>query len=193
MARNNHIYVDYENVREADLSRLAGRTAHVTLVLGKNQKALPVALVKLIQEHATQVSLVETELVGRNALDFVLACELGRQSQLDSSGYFHILSKDKGFDALILYLKGKGILAARRESFCEIPALMNHEERLALISLRYREKLTSRPAKRKTLETSIHAAFAKELSAKEVGDIIAGLERAKVIEFTEGDRVRYPE
>ncbi len=192
-ARNNYIYVDYENVHEADLGRLAGRSAHVTLVLGQRHKNLPVPLVELIQEHASKVTLVKTELVAKNALDFVLACEVGRRIDVDPYGYFHILSRDKGFDAVISYLKGSKILAARRESFAEVPALMNCQERVDILAGRYRKKVVTLPGKRKSLESSIQAIFGKALSAEELKDTIEGLVKKEVIEFAQDDSVNFPE
>jgi hypothetical protein len=59
-----------------------------------------VKLVKLIQKFSEQVRLVETGLNGKNALDVVLAYEIGVETETDPNGYFHILSRDKGFDAL---------------------------------------------------------------------------------------------
>ena len=191
MTRQNYIYVDYENVHEADLDRLTGKPAHVTLVLGQRHKTFPVALVKLIQRHANQVSLIETGLTAKNALDFVLACEVGRQTEIDPRGYFHILSKDKGFDAVIHYLKGRSIFAARRQSFSEIPALMNCTERAAFLEYRYWEEIVAKPAKRKTLGSSIQAAFGRSLSEEELDETIDALSRANVIRFVDGDKVSY--
>lgn len=191
MSRNNYIYVDYENVHEADFGRLAGKPAHVTLVLGERHKALPISLVKLIQQHASQVSLIETPLNGKNALDFVLAYEVGVQTEKDAKGYFHILSRDKGFDALIRYLKGRDIYAARRESFAEIPALMNAAERLTLLKTQINEKKPGLPGKRKALESYIQAAFGRALSAEELDTTIQGLIKASVIKISDADVVSY--
>ena len=192
MSRQNYIYVDYENVHEADLDRLTGKSAHVTLVLGQRHKTFPVALVKLIQKHADQVSLIETGLTAKNALDFVLACEVGRQTELDPKGYYHIISKDKGFDAVISYLKGRSIFAGRRQSFSEIPVLMNSTERAVFLGHRYQKNIIPRPAKRKTLESSIQAAFGRGLSEEELEETIEALSRANVIQFVDGDKVCYP-
>jgi hypothetical protein len=68
--------VDFENVQDHDLDRIAHKPIKVTLVLGRRHKSLPVQLVKLIQRYASQVALVETRLDGKNALDFVIACPL---------------------------------------------------------------------------------------------------------------------
>jgi len=192
MARNNYIYVDYENVHKVELGRLAGKAAHVTLVVGPQQKALPLPMVALMIEHVSKVALVESELAGRNALDFVLACEVGRKAERDPQGYFHIISRDKGFDAVIRHLKGRKILAARRESFSEVPVLMNCSERVEILAGRYRDKIGSLPGQRKSLESSILAIFGKGLSAKELNDTIQGLVTKEVIEIGQDDCVNYP-
>ena len=99
--RVNHVFVDFENVQETELDRIMDKPVKVVLVLGERHKSLPVKLVKLLQKYSAQVRLVETRLNGRNSLDFVLACEIGVESERDPKGYFHVLSRDKGFDALI--------------------------------------------------------------------------------------------
>jgi hypothetical protein len=185
MSRNNYIYVDYENVHEADFGRLAGRPAHVTLVLGERHKTLPVALVKLIQRHASQITLIETGLTAKNALDFVLACEVGAQTARDPLGFFHILSRDKGFDAVIRYLKSRDIFAARRESFAEIPVLMNSSERLTVLRELIHEKKAGFPAKRKTLESFVQSTFGKAMTPEEVEETINALIKAKLVMISE--------
>src|SRR6266550_350377 len=151
MSRINYIYIDFENVQEADLDRIANKPVKVRLILGERHKSLPLKLVKLIHKFADQVQLVETSLNGKNALDFVLAYEIGVESAKDSEGYFHILSKDKGFDALIRHLKNKSILAARHASFSEIPVLMNLAERVNLLTSHFKKNPANRPKQRKTL------------------------------------------
>ena len=154
MNRINYIFVDFENVQETDLDRIANKPVKVRLVLGERHKSLPVKIVKLIQKFAEQVRLVETGLNGINALDFVLACEIGGESQLDPSGYFHILSRDKGFDALIKHLKSKEIFAARHTAFSEIPVLMNANERVKMLTSHFKVNQSSHPERKKRLGES---------------------------------------
>lgn len=189
MPRQNYIYVDYENVHEAELDRLTGKPAHVTLVLGNHHKKLSLALVKLIHKHAEQVNLIETDLIAKNALDFVLACEVGRQTEIDSKGYYYILSKDKGFDAVIHYLKERKILAARRESFSEIRPLMNCTERAEYLKYRFQEGIIAKPTRRKALEASIQSEFGRSLSDKELEETIGALTRQNVIKFDDGEKL----
>jgi len=191
MRRTNYIFVDFENVPEAELDRIASKPVKVMLILGERQKSLPVKLVKLIQKYPEQVRLVETELNGKNALDFVLACEIGVESEKDQGGYFHVLSRDKGFDALIRHLKSKGIHAARHTAFGEILVLMNLAERLKLLPAHIKANQASRPKTRKTLEAYIQTVFGRALSPGEVEETIQGLVAEKVITLSEKGTVTY--
>ena len=110
MSRTNHIFVDFENVHDLDLNRIKDKPVKVVLVLGGHHKSLPVPLVKQLLAYASQVSLVETGRSGKNALDLVLAQHIGEARKTDPHGYFHILSRDKDFDAL--FTKDKPIIFA---------------------------------------------------------------------------------
>ncbi len=181
MTRANYIFIDYENVREFDLERIANRPVKVTLILGEQHTKLAVQLVKQLMKFAAQVDLFETGCKGRNALDLVLATKLGAQRQSDPQGYFHILSGDKDFDALIAHLKERGVFAARHKSFSEIRVLMNLDERAALLKQFFAKKEASRPKTVPKLETSIQATFARVLSAEELADTIAEMVKRKII------------
>ena len=123
--RTHYIFVDYENIHEVELDLIADRPAKVILVLGERHKKLPVDLVKKLLKYPTQVRLVEAGRSGKNALDFVLAYLIGVQATTDRTGHFHILSRDKGFDALIEHVKKNDIFADRHESFAKIPVLQS--------------------------------------------------------------------
>ncbi len=42
MSRTNYIFVDYENIQETELDRIADKPIKVTFVLGERNKKLPV-------------------------------------------------------------------------------------------------------------------------------------------------------
>src|SRR5690606_41861527 len=50
---------------------------------------------------------------GSNALDFHIAFYIGQLATKEPESYFHIVSKDTGFDPLIQHLKGKKIQVSR--------------------------------------------------------------------------------
>ena len=185
MSRTNYIFIDYENVQETDLDRIKDKPVKVVFVLGERHKSLPVTLVKQILPHAGQVELVETRRGGKNALDLVLAEHVGEAKKADPLGYFHIMSKDKDFDALIGHLKDEGVRAARRESFSEIPALMTPVERSKHMELQLRQNPAHCPKKRTALENHIQTTFGKTLPTEEVEQMIEGLIREKIITLSE--------
>jgi hypothetical protein len=191
MARTNYIFIDFENVQEIGLDRIAGKPVKVTYVLGERHKNLPVVLVKLLLKYAGQVALVETGRNGKNALDLVLAQYIGAAKQADPHGYYHVISKDKDFDALISHLQSNDTLAARRAAFCEVPVLMNNAERVKFISTRLQSKQVTRAKKRATLESQIQALFGKALSELELRETINGLIAQKAIEITATGEVIY--
>jgi hypothetical protein len=113
----NHVFVDFENVRGVDPAIIGAKTVHLTLLLGASQTKLEAALVENLLQHAATVKLVRLASSGRNALDFTLAYYLGRAVLADPCGYFHIVSKDTGYDPLIEHLRGKHIHARRHDDF----------------------------------------------------------------------------
>lgn len=191
MNRTNYIFIDFENVQETDLDRIANKPVKVTLVLGERHKSLPVALVKKLLKYSIQVALVETGRAGKNALDLVLAQHIGEAKKTDPHGYFHIVSKDKDFDALIGHLKDNGTLAARHAAFCEIPVLMNLAERVKRLTAHFKVNQTNRPKKRKTLESQTQVFFGKTLTSAEVEQTIQGLVAEKTIKLSDKGDVTF--
>jgi hypothetical protein len=191
MIRTNCIFVDFENVRQTDWERIANKPVKVVLVLGEQQRRLPVAFVKKLLRHASQVQLVETGRAGKNALDMVLAHYVGAIRVTDPEGYFHIVSKDKGFDALIGHLTDNGALARRHASIGEIPVLMNAGERASLLGKQLKENANGRPAKRTTLEFKIQATFGKCLTESEVAETIERLIRDHTVTLLDSGEVKY--
>jgi hypothetical protein len=122
----NYIYIDFENIQEVDIHLIADRPVKVVIALGMRQTNLPVEMVKALLKYPAQVELVEVGVQGKNALDFVLAYYIGQQTLQDPKGYFHILSRDKGFDSLVEHLRDQKKISIRRhERFADIEVLKN--------------------------------------------------------------------
>lgn len=113
----NHIFVDYENVHDVDHTIVGSKTVHLTLLLGPRNTKLDATVVEKLMQHAATVEMIRLTTSGRNALDFTLAYYLGRAVLADPRGCFHIVSKDKGYDALIEHLRSRHIFARRHEDF----------------------------------------------------------------------------
>lgn len=121
MNTTQYIFVDFENVQSVKLDLIAGKSVQVVVVMGKDQTKVPLSLVKQLMEHRDQVRLIETEVKGKNALDFVLAGEVGMHVASHPEAAFHIISRDKGFDALIAHLRASGRKADRHDAFVRVP------------------------------------------------------------------------
>ncbi len=191
MPRTQYIFIDYENVCEANLSRIVGKPAKVFMVLGVSQKSLPVSLFLFAQNHPEQLRIIQTPVQGRNALDFVLTLELGRMTAADPGGYFHIVSKDTDFDSVVRHLKSEKKLIARHASLQEIPTLRTPEERLAHLKAELEDAAKSRPATRKTLENKIKSAFENKAAPDFIEKAIKTFVQTGLLDFTENDKVLY--
>lgn len=196
--RNNYIFVDYENVQGLDLQLLRNKPAKVVLVVGVRQKNLPLALTKeALAIGLKQFEILETGCAGMNALDLVLAYRIGRQVKEDPDGYFHILSKDKAFDALVAHLKATDVRAKRSEVFEHIPVLRDVKtiplaERVQQVKEQIgKQKPDGRPKKVKKLRSMIDAHFHKLLSEDEVTAVINRLMKDKVITVSNKESVGY--
>ena len=116
----NHIFVDYENIQAIDTAVIGNKTVHLTLLLGARQTKLDALLVEKLLLHAATVELIRLQSSGRNALDFALAYYIGRAVAADPAGYFHIISKDTGYDPLIEHLRSKHIRIHRHTDFAAL-------------------------------------------------------------------------
>ena len=116
----NHVFVDFENVHEIDLAVIGSKAVTFTLLMGPRQTKLDVSLVEKLVKHAASVQLVRLASAGRNALDFSLVYYVGRAVAADPTGYFHIISKDAGYDPLIEHLRSKHVHAHRHDSFATL-------------------------------------------------------------------------
>ena len=191
MSRTNYIFVDFENVQEMDWDRIANKPVKVVLLLGTQQKNLPVHLVRKLVKVGSQVQLVEVKRAGKNALDMILAHYVGAIRVKDPEGYFHIVSKDTGYDSLVGHLQDEGAFARRHSSFSEIPILMKVEERVGVVSKDLKENTASRPKKRSTLESKIQARFGSALSEADVSETIEGLIRDRSVTLLDSGEVKY--
>jgi hypothetical protein len=195
MNRTQHIFVDLENVHEVDLDLVADTQAVVHLVLGERHKTLPLEMVERLMKYKEQVRLVKTGKSGKNALDFVLAYRVGVESVADPKGFFHVISRDTGFDALILHLRKHHILARRDETFARAfdvePPTVAPADRVKTVTEKLTKNIKNRPKRKKTLVSQINAFFGKKLTDAELEEIVQKLIAGKVIEIGSKGEVVY--
>lgn len=116
----NHVFVDFENVQAIDPACIGAKAVSFVLMVGAKQTKLDLDVVEQLLKNAASVQLIRLKSSGKNALDFTVAYYLGRATATHPNDYFHIVSKDQGFDPLIEHLRAKHIRIRRHESFASL-------------------------------------------------------------------------
>ena len=191
--RKNIILVDFENVQPELLPVLEQEHFKILIFVGGSQTKLPFEIVKALQRCGPRVEYVKISGNGPNALDFHIAYYIGQLAAQDQSAYFHIISKDKGFDPLIRHLLENNIICARSERIGDIPSIKpaSHppneaspkapRETLEEAIAKLRLLGVSKPRRLKTLTSTIAAVFKKQMPPKEVDGIISAMEAQGLI------------
>jgi hypothetical protein len=73
--------------------------------------------VQQLLQYPDNVHLIRLTSSGKDALDFALAYYIGRAAVLDPGGWFHIVSKDTGFDPLVEHLRSRHLKVRRHPGF----------------------------------------------------------------------------
>jgi PIN domain len=194
--RTNYVLVDYENVQPKSLAALVGdQPFKVMLFVGTNQTKVSFEVAESMQALGTNASYIKINGNGPNALDFHVAYYIGRIACEDPAAFFHIISKDTGFDPLIAHLKTQKIFAARSKEVTDIPLLKAANtktlaEKVEVVATNLRQRGSGRPRTVKTLSSTIGSLFQKQLSDGDIKAILAELgKRGHVI--VDGAKVSY--
>jgi hypothetical protein len=201
--KKNYVLLDYENVQIKTLSLLYQEQFEVMIFLGINNTKLSTEFVLSKEKLGSRAKYIRLEKAGENALDFHIAFYLGKLVADDPSAFFHIISKDKGFDTLITHLKSIKILSSRSESIEQMPCFMdvakakqklNPTDRLSangklaiklLIGLK-----ASKPRKLKALTSTLQAKLGRNIPIKTVENTIKELLTMKYLTL-DGEKASY--
>lgn len=206
----NYVLIDYENVQVKSLALLRDEQFHVRVFLGPNNTKLPIELVLAMQGLGDRAEYIVLETHGANALDFHIAYYLGVLAAADPSGFFHIISKDTGFDPLIRHLKARKILSTRSVSIeampCFVPvatngndsnggevetkqkidsAQMSVDELIKIVVGDLIKRKASKPRTPKTLLNTIHAKCGKDTPMAEIEAVFEGLVKHGYVKVNE--------
>lgn len=193
--KNNYILVDLENVQPTNLDTLNGRNFKVIVFVGANQAKLSFELAVAMQALGSNAAYIKIDGNGPNALDFHIAFYMGKIAEKDSNAYFHIISKDTGFDPLIKHLRDSKILAQRVADITEIASLQSvsqqsPEARISAVVAKLKAMGDNKPRKVQGLENTINALFFKKLSESELTSLIKIMHAKKLI-TTDGEKIIY--
>lgn len=189
--RTNYVMIDFESVQPNSLELLHRDHFRVLVFVGANQTKVPFEVASVLQAMGENAEYVKISGSGKNALDFHIAFRIGQLSEQDPKAFFHIVSKDKGFDPLITYLKCRGILAARANSidsiaFVRTANAKTSEERAQLFMAKLDQPKFTKPRTIKTLGSAIGAFFQKQLADDEIAAVIGVMEKAGFIMVGDG-------
>ncbi len=217
-----YVLVDSENtpLQHADFAR--DESIELLIFIGKTQTKLPSDLVFAVQDMSPRARFIRMSGSGKNALDFHLAFYLGRLSTQDPSARFFIVSKDTGFDPLVDHLAARGTSVRRvpdasafqppppkpvrppvAKSFPASSAKAaapsgapptETGERADYVSKRLKASPKSRPARLKTLQSTIQALLGQEhpLSEDDLRGIVAALQTRGVLSVS-ATKISYPQ
>ena len=190
--KNNYILIDYENVQPKNLAILNGHPVKVIVFVGANQAKVPFDLASALQALGDNAEYVKIGGNGSNALDFHIAFYIGQLAERDPDAYFHIISKDTGFDPLIKHLKENKIFSQREKDLSEIPFLRmsnvaSSEEKISAIVKSLAARGHARPRKIKTLANTINALFMKTLEESELMSLIEKLCKQQYVVIESGN------
>ena len=188
--RRNYVFIDYESVCPEQLTGLDLDHFKVVLFVGAHQTRLHFDLAAAIQRLGTRAEYIKISGSGPNALDFHIAFYIGQIAAADPGAYFHIISKDRGFDPLIQHLKTKKIFVARAKDISEIPLvkvanLKSAEQRVEVVVAKLKQLKAGRPRTVKTLKSTINTLFHKQLSESAVTEVVEAMQTKGLVTITD--------
>lgn len=195
LVKTNYVLIDYENVQPEAMAVLAQEHFKVIVFVGANQAKVTFEVASALQQMGDRAEYVKITGNGSNALDFHIAFYIGVLAGIEPDAYFHIVSKDTGFDPLIQHLKAKKILACRSKDVTDIPIVKaanskSPADRVAVVIADLKRRGASRPRAVKTLSSTISGIFQKQISDQDIASLIAILQKQGVVTVN-GTKVSY--
>lgn len=193
--RTNYVLIDYENVQPEDVSLLKQDHFRVIVFVGAHQSKIAFETAAALQQMGSNAEYVKISGSGSNALDFHIAFYIGQIAEKDPEAYFHIVSKDAGFDPLLSHLKSRKFRALRVKTVSEIPLLKaghirSTPDRMAVIIDDLHRRGAARPRTVTTLKSTIGALFQKQLSPAEIDALVIALQARGYVSIVE-NKVSY--
>jgi hypothetical protein len=118
-----HILVDFDNVKPsaADIALAHGDSMRLAIVRGPQKTKYEAELAETLHAMGSRVSFSRCIKAGKNAADMQIAYHLGEIVAALTSGMqgtrFVVISRDRGFEPLLAYLRGKGFDATQAPNF----------------------------------------------------------------------------
>jgi hypothetical protein len=191
----NYVLIDYESVQPDDVAALQHEHVRVIVFVGPHQTKIAFETAAALQRMGANAEYVRLTGSGPNALDFHIAYYLGQLAAKEPTAYFHIISRDTGFDPLVKHLKERKLRACRVQTIEEIPILKpvdpkTSPDRVALIVADLQKRGAARPRTVATLSRTISATFQKQLTEHEVSLLVSELKKKGLVKV-DGTKITY--
>lgn len=192
----NYILVDLENIQPSNLNLLALLNYRVMVFVGANQNKINFEFVEAMQILGEKAEYIKIEGNGKNALDFHIAFRLGQLSQVQATiNYFHIISKDTGFDPLIKFMLNQKMKVQRISCITEIKALKalmatTIEEQAQIVIENLNSRTNGKPKSETSLQNTVKSIFGNTIEIEHIQKIIGTLSRQKYLKIQD-DKVSY--
>lgn len=193
--RTNYVLIDYENVQPSSFAGLEMEHFRVLVFVGASQNKLAFETAAAVQKLGARAEYVKIAGNGSNALDFHIAFHLGLLAAQDPTAFFHIISKDTGFDPLIQHLKERKVFVSRFKDVTDIPLLKaanskTTPEKIDVVIANLRQRGASKPRTLKTLTSTINSLFQKQLNEEDLAALLKGIQFKGLITVDE-NKVTY--
>jgi hypothetical protein len=206
MHPSKFVLIDYENLHPRNLELLKQFHCKIKLFLSSSQARMPLETVKSLQVFGEDVEYIQITGTGPNALDFHIAYYLGRMALQHPAAEFYVLSKDTGFDPLMLHIRHSNVSCNRVTSVEQIIGVKTPkakavakkatavtktdsdsiQSRIDKVCANLTKRPNARPRTLKSLRSTVHALFLKKLPAPELDALMQELEKQAVIVVTDG-------
>lgn len=202
----NVVLIDYENVQPPSLKALAAPAFTVLVFVGASQSRISMEVAEAIQSLGSQGRYVRCHGNGPNALDFHIAFYIGEMAAADPKSFFHIVSKDTGFDPLVAHLRSRGLRVYRCAAVDDLPMFRTapggaapsaaatpsvaEDARLGQLRDWLVKQDKARPGSQAALQNAIQNLLKTTVTPAEVGALVRQLQQKKWIAL-EGRKIRY--
>lgn len=162
----------------------------VMIIVGEDQKKVPIDLVKSTQPFGESFEWIQVEGKGKNALDFFIAYYLGRIISETPKKRYIVYSKDTGFDPLIGHLVVSGHDVSRIASLqlLDKKHAVQFDEKSISRAIENLEKVpaSKRPKKRSGLASHLLTAFSGQMDPEKIDLLIEHLFIREIIHEERG-------
>lgn len=195
--KTNFVLIDFENVKSQNVGVLSGGPFKIKVFVGTSQTKVPLEMASALQVFGTDAEYLQIDGNGNNALDFHIAYYIGRLAVQHPDAYFHVISKDTGFDPLINHLRRQKIRCQRSASVSDIPkvTIANSDtilEKVDAVAHNLARRSTGKPRTETTLRGTIKALLGSKLSEADADAVFGELLKRGFIEIADGKVSYHP-